>query len=93
MPDAARLHKAAKAAPRVAVYTAGDPTRALRRLAGETIHRAAEIPVYAVDPALVAALAEGLDRRTRLALSIAGRHLYLTVDGRSLDGAVTEHRL
>src|ERR1700733_3340444 len=34
-PDAARLHKASKAAPRVAVYTHKDPTQFLKQLAGE----------------------------------------------------------
>jgi uncharacterized protein YaeQ len=93
IPEAARLHRAAKAAGRVAVYTPEDPTRALRRLAGQTVHRAAEIPFYALDPALIVALAARLERRQALALSVSGRHLYLTVAGRSLDGAVVEHRL
>src|SRR6202040_199866 len=39
-PDGARLHKAAKASPRVAVYTHRDPAQLLRNLAGERIHRA-----------------------------------------------------
>ena len=39
-PDAARLHKASKAADRVAVYTHKDPTQFLKQLAGEKIHHA-----------------------------------------------------
>ena len=39
-PDAGRLHKAAKAAPNVAVYVHRDPDQLLSRLAGERIHRA-----------------------------------------------------
>src|SRR5690349_14727799 len=39
-PDAARLHRAAKAAPRVAVYVQKDPAQFLSRLAGERIHQA-----------------------------------------------------
>src|SRR5437870_8978953 len=38
-PDAARLHKAAKAASRVAVYTNKDPTQLLARLTSERIHK------------------------------------------------------
>src|ERR671918_849308 len=34
-PDAARLHKASKASPRVAVYTHKDPAQVVRQLAGE----------------------------------------------------------
>ena len=39
-PDAARLHKASKAAPRVAVYTHRDPAQLWRQWEGEKIHRA-----------------------------------------------------
>src|SRR4029077_7714934 len=39
-PDAARLHKASKAAGRVAVYTHKDPAQFLKKLVGERIHRA-----------------------------------------------------
>ena len=38
-PDAARLHKASKAAPRVAVYTHKNPGQFVSQLAGERIHR------------------------------------------------------
>jgi uncharacterized protein YaeQ len=93
VPDADRLHKAAKSAERVAVYTLKDPRMLLRQLAGRTIHRAAEIPLYTIDPPLVARLADGLDRRTRLDLSVTERQLYLTVGGRSWNGGVVEQRL
>lgn len=92
-PDAARLHKAAKAADRVAVYTHKDPASLLRRLEGERIHRAAEIPIYGVDRGLLAGLGELLDRRMRIHLSVTGGQLYLDVAGRSLTGEVTEHRI
>src|SRR5215813_39610 len=39
-PDAARLHKASKAADRVVVYVHKDPRQFLNQLAGEKIHRA-----------------------------------------------------
>ncbi|MEP6691425.1 MAG: YaeQ family protein, partial [Gemmatimonadaceae bacterium] len=62
-PDAARLHKASKAAPRVVVYTHKDPVQYVRQLAGERIHRADAIELYAVDRDLLAALAARLERR------------------------------
>src|SRR6185295_5357960 len=46
-PDAARLHKASKAAKRVAVYTHKDPNQFLRRLAGEKIHNSEALELYA----------------------------------------------
>ena len=42
-PDAARLHKASKASPRVAIYTHKDPLQLLRQIAGERIHRLEDI--------------------------------------------------
>ena len=92
-PDAARLHKAAKTAERVAVYTQKDPASLLRRLEGERIHRAGEIPIYGVDRRLLADLGGLLDRRMAIHLSVTGRQLYLDVAGKSLTGEVTEHRI
>lgn len=91
-PDAARLHKAAKSAERVAVYTHKEAA-ALRQLAGKRIHRGDEISVFALDRGLIDALAELLDRRLRLRLAVTGGQLYLDVAGKSLTGSVAEHRL
>ena len=55
-PDAARLHNAGKAAPRVAVYTHKDPALLLRQLEGEKIHRPEALELYAIDRELVGAL-------------------------------------
>src|SRR5580765_3470007 len=52
-PAAARLHKASKAVGRVAVYTHKDPALLLKQLAGETIHRAEALELYAIDRALL----------------------------------------
>lgn len=83
-PDAARLHKAAKAAPRVAVYTHKAPGQLLNALAGEKIHRAEMLELYAFEGGIVPALAARLERRTRLELSVAGGHLYLSLGGETL---------
>ena len=45
-PDAARLHKASKAAARVVVYTHKDPAQWLRQIAGERVHRAEALEIY-----------------------------------------------
>lgn len=92
-PDAARLHRASMAAPRVAVYTHRDPAQLLRQLAGERIHRAEALELYAVDRALVDALAERLDRRTRVGLSVTAGHLYVTLGDETLSGTVERHHL
>jgi uncharacterized protein YaeQ len=90
-PDAARLHRAAKAAPRVAVYTHKDPAQLLRNLSGERIHRAADIELYAVDRPLIAALTARLDRRMAFSLSINERELYVSIGADTLTGVVTRH--
>ena len=88
-PDAARLHKASKAAPRVVVYTHKDPEQYLRQLAGEKIHRAAALEIYALDRALVAALAARLERRMAFALSIVDQDLFLSIGTQTLTGSVS----
>jgi len=85
-PDAARLHKAAKAAPRVALYTHKDPAALQRLYAGERIHRAADLELYALDRELVAAFAKRLERRMKLDLSVSGGHLYVDLGGETLSG-------
>jgi uncharacterized protein YaeQ len=42
-PDAARLHRASKSAPRVVVFTHKDAAQLRRNLAGERIHRVEEL--------------------------------------------------
>lgn len=87
-PDAARLHKASKAAPRVALYTHKEPRILLRGYEGQRIHRAEEIDIFAVDRELLAALEERLDKRVKVALSVTDGTLYLDFDGTVLSGTV-----
>jgi uncharacterized protein YaeQ len=92
-PDAERLHRATRAAPRVAVYTHKDPAQLVRQLDGSRIHRAAEVELYAVDRAFLAELTPHLARRTAFALSVADRNLYLTIGATHLTTEVTRHPL
>jgi uncharacterized protein YaeQ len=88
MPDAARLHKASKAARRVVVYTHRDPRQFLTQLAGERIHNADALELYALDRALVNSLVERLERRMAFSLSITDRELYLSIGTENLTAAV-----
>lgn len=92
-PDAARLHKASKASPRVAVYIEKAPVIYLRQLEGERIHKAQSIDVFAIDRELVAGLVARLDRRMSFALSITDGHLFVSLGTGSLDGDVERLRL
>ena len=87
-PDAARLHKASKASPRLAVYTHKPPHVFLRPLAGERIHRAAAMELYAIDRALIDGLVARLERRMTFALSVTDRHVFITIGDENIDGAV-----
>src|SRR6184192_2931080 len=88
-PDAARLHKAAKAAPRVAVYTHKEPAVLLRQLAGERIHRAERLELYAFDRELIDGLAARLERRMAFDLSVTDANLFISMEGVTLSGEVT----
>lgn len=88
-PDAARLHRAAKAAPRVAVYVHKDPFQWLRSLTGARIHRAEVLELWALDRTFVAALCGRLERRLAFALSIDGRELYLSLPDATLTGSLS----
>jgi uncharacterized protein YaeQ len=87
-PDADRLHKASKASPRVAVYTHKDPAQLQRALAGQRIHRANAIELYAVDRALLTELVAMIDRRVKLAISLTDGQLYVTMNGTTMGGTV-----
>ena len=93
MPDAARLHKAAKASPRVVVYTHRNPDRLIANLSGERIHRASSVEIYAVAPRLIDALVTRLDRRMAFTMSVADREVFLSLGTETLSGAVVRHAL
>jgi len=88
-PDAARLHKASKAAPRVVVYTHKNPAQLLKALTGERIHNASALELYAIDRTLLDALVVRLERRVAFSLSIADRELYVSIGSDNLTGLVT----
>jgi uncharacterized protein YaeQ len=92
-PDASRLHRAAKVADRVVVYTHKDPAQWLRQISGERIHRASDLEIVSFDRGLVASLVERLARRTAMTISVADRHLLVALDGAVLEGDLIRHPL
>ena len=78
-PEAARLHRAGKAAPRVAVYTHKDAAQLAARLRLERIHRVETLELYALDRVWLAAFATRLARRMQFSLTIAEQHVYLSL--------------
>ena len=92
-PDAARLHKASKAAPRVVIYTHRDPARLVSQLSGEKIHRSAELELYGLGRVLIDGLVERLDRRNAWELSVTDRHVYVAVQGVTVEGDIVRYPL
>ncbi len=93
MPEAARLHKASKAARRVVVYVHREMEAWLARLAGEHIHRAEALEIYVLDRDLVAQVVARLERRMEFDLSVSERSLYLSMGDTTLTGTVEARRL
>jgi len=92
-PDAARLHKASKAAPRVALYTHKDPAQLRHQLAGERIHRADALELYAFDRDLIEGFVARLERRMDFDLSVTDRHLFVSLKNDTLEGALERFAL
>ena len=93
LPSAERLHRGHKLAGRAAVYTHRGITQVLGELNGHGIHRAGDIPVVELDRAFVTTLAESLDRRSTLSLSVTEGQLYVDVGDRHLESHLVTHRL
>jgi uncharacterized protein YaeQ len=83
-PDASRLHRASKLAPRVAVYTHKDAEQLAARLRAEKIHRAEMLELYAVDREWLVSLTARLARRMEFALTVADRNVYLSLGAATL---------
>jgi len=88
-PDSARLHKAAKSAPRVVVYVHKDPAQWLSRLTAAAIPRAERIEIFAIDGTLISQLVPRLERRIALSLSVSDRELYVSIGSESLVGQLS----
>ncbi len=87
-PDAARVHKAGKAAGRVVVYTHKDPAQMLKLWANERIHRIEDLELYRIDRGLLEAMVAALDRRMAFSISVNDRDLYIAIGDRTIEGRV-----
>jgi uncharacterized protein YaeQ len=92
-PSADRLHKAAKASPRVVVFTQHDPKLLLKEAATRAIHKVDQIEVYALDAAFLGELEALTDRNARWTLLRNDGQLYVTAGEKSAAGAITRHAL
>ena len=93
VPSADRLHKASKAAGRVAIFTHADLAVLQREAASRPIHKVEAIEVYLLGAALLDALEKKIDRHTTMDVLRNDGRLYVTVDGETLEGEVTKASL
>jgi uncharacterized protein YaeQ len=93
LPDAERLHRGSKQSERTAVYTHRDVAQLLGQLSGKKIYRAAEIPVYTFDRRLIKALAETLDRRSALRVTITEGQLFVTLGALDVSGGIERYAI
>jgi|JI10StandDraft_1071094.scaffolds.fasta_scaffold06639_7 uncharacterized protein YaeQ len=89
LPAVERLHRAAKASPRVAVYGWRNLAALLVELRERNVHKVEQIELYALAPEFLDAVAATLDRTNRWDLAVTGGALYLGAGGQQLEGAVT----
>jgi len=84
-PSAERLHKASKAAPRVAVFTHA-PLALLRREAGSrVIHKVEAIDVWRFEPSFLDAIEPKIDRNAKIELVRNDGQLYVTAGGAMIE--------
>lgn len=85
MPSAERLHKASKAAPRLALYTVGDLALLRKDAKSRPIHKVEAIDIWPLPLAIVERLEAHTARELRFELTRSDGVLYVTVAGESLE--------
>src|SRR5258707_14751228 len=83
-PEAARLHRASKAAPRVAVYAHKDAGQLAARLSLERIHRVEALELYALDREWLSHPCAKPAPRVAVSLPVAEQHGYLLLGEETL---------
>jgi uncharacterized protein YaeQ len=92
-PSAERLHKASKAARRVALFTSADLVLLRREAATRAIHKVDAIEVFLLEIALLDSIEAKLGRNSELELVRNDGHLYVTIEGATLEGRIDRHSL
>jgi uncharacterized protein YaeQ len=93
LPSAERLHKAAKAARRVALYTHVDAALLRREASTRSVHKVGEIEVWRFEPSFLDAVERTFGRTTKLEIARTDGQLYVTVGGDVIEGASERVRL
>ncbi|MEO8705668.1 MAG: YaeQ family protein [Kofleriaceae bacterium] len=86
-PSPDRLHKATKLCKRVVIYAWKDPEKQAAAIVEREVHRASEIELFGLDPAVLDGVAATLDRINKWDLAITGGSIYLTIGERLFETA------
>ncbi len=92
-PSAERLHKASKAARRVALFSASERQHLEREAATRKIHALEDIAVHLLEPSFLDQLEQHLEKHVELELVHSGGRLYVTLPKGLVEGPITEIRL
>jgi uncharacterized protein YaeQ len=91
-PSAERLHRASKAARRVALFSATERELLEREAASRKIHDIEDIAVYLLSPAFLDALEPHLEKHLKLELVRTTGMLYVTMPKGLIEGTISEIR-
>ena len=89
LPEPERLHRASKAAPRVAVYTHKEAAQWATRIHDAKIHRAEKLEAFAFDRVWLSTMSNRLERRMKFSLARSEGEIYLTLDTETLQTVLT----
>ena len=92
-PSADRLHKAAKAAPRVAVWTSHDVGFLQDEAKKKQVYKGDQIDVVKIEPAFLDQLEPKIGKSTKLEVTRTDGTLYVTVDGETLTTTLATTKL
>jgi uncharacterized protein YaeQ len=92
-PSAERLHKASKAARRVAIFTSADMSLLRREAGSRNIHKIDQIVVWHLETKLLDALEDKIQKNTKVDLLHTDGQLYVTVAGATLEGQIARRSL
>lgn len=89
-PSAERLHKASKAAERVALFTHVELPLLLREASARPIHQLERIAVHRFEVEFLDTLDRKLDKNSKFEVVRTEGQLYVTIGGETLNGTVSE---
>lgn len=92
-PSTRKLHKAAKAADRVRVYTYKNADLLLREMVSDQVHKADAIDVFSFRADFLSTIADWLERENRWSLTLLDGSLTLTCGERTASTTLEQHRI